>query len=103
MRKVLALLAMAALFTTGAFAHGGKSHNLMGTVENVHENQLTITTTEDKEATVNLTADTKYEQDGKAVDRAALVHGARVSIQLDEDDKTAVKIKIGAGGEQHQH
>ena len=103
MRKMLALLAMAALFTTGAFAHGGRSHNLMGTVEHVEENQLTITTTENKEATVNLNADTKLEKDGKAADRSALVHGARVSIQLDEDDKTAVKIKIGAAGEQHPH
>ena len=102
MRKMLALFAMAALFTNGAFAHGGKSHNLMGTVENVDGNQLTITTTEDKEASVNLNADTKFEKDGKAADRSALVHGARVSIQLDEDDKTAVKVKIG-GAAPHQH
>ena len=103
MRKVLALLAVAALFTTGAFAHGGKSHHLMGTVEKVQEDQLMISTTAGKEATVTLNADTKYEKDGKAADRTALVHGARVSIQLDEDDKTAIKIKIGGGGEQHQH
>ena len=101
MRRMFAFFALAALFTTGAFAHGGKSHNVMGTVEQVRENQLTITTTAAKEATVTLTSDTKYEKDGKAADRAALVRGARVSIQLDEDDKTALKVKIGGG--QHQH
>jgi hypothetical protein len=95
MRKMLVLLTVAALFTTGVFAHGGKSHRLMGTVERVHENQLTLTTTAQKEATVTLTSETKYEQAGKAVDRSALVQGARVSIQLDEDDKTAIKVKIG--------
>jgi hypothetical protein len=102
MRKLFALFALAALTTTGAFAHGGKSHSLMGTVKHVHENQLTITTTANAEATVTLTSDTKLEQDGKPADRSALVEGARVSIQLEEDDKTAVKVKIGAGG-QHQH
>lgn len=102
MHRIFALLAAAALFTTGAFAHGGKSHNVMGTVEHVHENQLTITTMAKEEVTVTLTDETKYEKDGKAADRSALVQGARVSIQLDEDDKTAIKVKIGAA-EQHPH
>ena len=103
MRKILSLFAVAVLLATGAFAHGGKSHKLMGTVEHVDGDHVTITTTAKKEATVRLTADTKYEKGGKAADRTALVHGARVSIQLEEDDKTAVKIKIGGGEEKHPH
>jgi len=103
MRKILTLLLVTAAFATTALAHGGRSHQLLGTVKSLHENDLTITTTAGREASVNLTADTKYEKDKKASDRSALVEGARVSIQLDEDDKTAIKIKVGGGGEQPQH
>jgi hypothetical protein len=104
MRKttVALLLLLTAFAGTAAFAHGGKSHRLMGTVKALHENHLTVTTTDGKEATVTLAADTKYERDGKAVDRSALTEGTRVSIHLDEDDKTALEVKIGAPAE-HQH
>ncbi|HXT19910.1 MAG TPA: DUF5666 domain-containing protein [Thermoanaerobaculia bacterium] len=104
MRKTIALLLLlaGALAGTAAFAHGGKTHRLMGTVKALHENHLTVTTTEGKEATVNLTADTKYERDGKPVDRSALAEGVRVSVHLDEEDKNAVEVKIGAPAE-HQH
>ncbi len=104
MRKTVALLLLlAATFAgTAAFAHGGKSHRLMGTVKALHENHLTVTTTDGKEATVHLAADTKYERDGKAVDRSALTAGTRVSIRLDEDDKIALEVKIGAPAD-HQH
>ncbi len=98
MRKLAATLLLFVAFAATALAHGGKTHRLMGTVKALHENHLTITTTEGKEASAHLTAETKYEKAGKPADRSALVEGARVSIQLDEDDKTALKIKIGSGG-----
>jgi len=103
MRKTIALLLLlaAAFAGTAAFAHGGKTHRLMGTVKALHENHLTVTTTDGKEATVNLTADTKYERDGKPADRTALAEGVRVSVHLDEEDKNAVEVKIGAP--EHQH
>lgn len=104
MRKTIALLLLVAgaLAATAAYAHGGKSHRLMGTVKSLHEDHLTVTTTAGKEATVNLTADTKYERDGKPADRSALAEGVRVSVHLDESDKNAVQVKIGAPAE-HQH
>ena len=105
MRKTtlaLLLLLAAAFASTAAFAHGGKTHRLMGTVKALHEDHLTVTTTDGKEATVSLAADTKYERDGKAVDRSALTAGTRVSVHLDEDDKTVLEVKIGAPAE-HQH
>ena len=98
MRKTLAMLAVAALFATGAFAHGGKSHKLMGTIDAVQKGSIVITTTAGEQTTVRLTADTRYEKEGKAVDHAELEPGARVSIDLTEDDATAVKVKIGSGG-----
>ena len=96
MRKILTLLLVATFAAGAAFAHGGKSHRLLGTVKELHENHLVVTTADDREATVQLTQSTHYEKDKKAATRSALVAGVRVSIELSEDDKTAVKIKIGA-------
>ena len=105
MRKTLALflLVAGAFAGSAAFAHGGKTHRLMGTVKSLHENHLTVTTTTGKEATVNLTAETKYERDGKPADRSALAEGVRVSVHLDESDENAVEVKIGAAPAEHQH
>ena len=101
MRKIAAMLLLFVAVAGVALAHGANSHRLMGTVKSLHEDQLTVTTTEGKEAVVRLTADTTYEQEAKPANRSALVEGARVSIQLDEDNKTAMKIKIGGAGHEH--
>ena len=93
---VILLLFVAA--AGAALAHQGKSHRLLGTVESVAEERLTVTRTDGSRATVALTPETRYEKDQKATDRSALVAGARVSIELTEDDRTAVKVKIGSGG-----
>jgi predicted DNA binding CopG/RHH family protein len=95
MRKVLGLLLIATFAASAAFAHGGKSHHLLGTVKLLHENHLVVTATDGHETTVTLTDATQYEKDKKPATRAALAAGARVSIKLSEDDKTAVKVKIG--------
>lgn len=100
MRKFFVFL-LAATFAAGAaFAHGGKSHQLLGTVKELHENHLVVTATDGHVVTVKLTKSTQYEKDRKPAMRAALAAGTRVSIQLTEDDKTAVKIKIGAAAAQ---
>ena len=96
MRKVFVLLLIATFAAGAAFAHGGKSHKLLGTVKSLQEDHLTVTATDGHEAHVMLTAATQYEKDGKPAKRADLKAGARVSIQLTEDDKSAVKVKIGA-------
>ena len=98
MRRIFVLLLIAkfaATFGGTAFAHGGKSHQLLGTVKELHENHLVVTATDGHQATVALAKATKYEKDMKPATRAALVVGSRVSIQLTEDNKTAVKVKIG--------
>src|SRR5829696_8982243 len=95
MRKVFILLLIATFAAGTVFAHGGKSHKLLGTVKLLHENHLVVTATDGHEATVTLTKTTQYEKDGKAGKRSAITEGARVSIQLSEDDKSAVKVKIG--------
>lgn len=85
---VVAILAAAA----GAFAHGGKSHLVLGTVKAIH---LVVVTPDGKEKMVELTPQTLYEKAGKRVGGASVKPGERVSIQLTEDDKRAVKVKIG--------
>lgn len=95
MRKILAFLLVAAFAAGAAFAHGGKSHKLLGTVKELHENHLVVTATDGHVASVQLTETTQYEKDKKAATRSALATGVRVSIQLTEDDKTAVKVTIG--------
>jgi YHS domain-containing protein len=103
MRKIFIFLLIAMFaatfagtFAGTAFAHGGKSHQLLGTVKELHENHLVVTATDGHQARVALAKTTRYEKDMKPATRAALVVGARVSIQLTEDNKTAVKVKIGA-------
>jgi YHS domain-containing protein len=99
MRKVFILLLIAtfaATFAGTALAHGGKSHRLLGTVKSLQENHLTVTAQDGHEAHVMLTAATTYEQEGKPATRESLKPGVRVAIQLTEDDKSAVKVRIGA-------
>jgi len=85
---VVALLAAAAV----AFAHGGKSHRLLGTVKSIH---VTVATADGKEKVVKLAPETKYEKGGKPARLADLGVGTRVSIHLTEDDTTAVTVKLG--------
>ena len=96
MRRTIAFLLVAAVATGAAFAHGGKSHKLLGTIKMLHENHLVVQTPDGHETTVTLTEATQYEKDKKAVTRSALTAGVRVSIDLTEDNKRAVKVKVGA-------
>lgn len=96
-RKILPFLLVAVIATGAAFAHGGKSHRLLGTVKELHGDHLVVKASDGHEVTVKLAKTTKYEQDKKAATRSALAAGVRVSIQTTEDDKTAVKVKIEHG------
>ena len=95
MKKILVFLLVTLIATGAAFAHGGKSHHLLGTVKELHGDHLVVKTPDGHEVTVNLAKTTQYEKDKKAATRSALTAGVRVSIQTTEDDKTAVKVKIG--------
>ena len=97
MRKILAFLLIAAFAAGGALAHGGKSHQLLGIVKDLHEDHLVLKTPDGHERTVHLAKTTQYERNKKLAKRSDLAVGLRVSIQLTEDDKTAVKVKIGTG------
>jgi hypothetical protein len=102
-RIAIALVLGMAATTIAAFAHGGKSHRLLGTVKQLHESHLTVTDTDQVDHTVELTAETKLEKAGKPATREDLVAGTRVSIHLSEDDKVAVLVKIAGGDDTHSH
>lgn len=94
MRKVVLILILAAFASGAAFAHGGKSHRLLGTVKSLQENLLTVTDQGGQEARVTLTDATQYEKEGKPAKRADLAPGVRVFVQIGDDDKSAVKVRI---------
>lgn len=95
MRKIGSLFLVLLLGASVLLAHGGSSHKLLGTVKEVHEEHVVVTTKDGKEVTLQLTAKTKYERAGKTVTKDQLVAGDRVAVALEEDDKTAATVKIG--------
>jgi hypothetical protein len=101
MRKIASLFLVAFAVAAVASAHAGHSHRLMGTVKELHANQLTVTDAKKADHTVELDANTKLEKDGKVAKQADLQPGVRVSIHLDESDKVAVLIKIGGSAATH--
>lgn len=101
MRKTLALMLIVAFAALPALAHGGKSHNVMGTVKSVDEDRLTVTAIDGEDRTIVLTDDTVYEKGDKSAGKSDLVAGVRVSVHLTEDDTTAVKVRIAP--EAHSH
>ena len=96
MRKIASLVLVSLFVAAAASAHGGSSHKLLGIVKEVHEEHLIVTMKEGKEVTLQLTARTKYEKAGEAAAKSDLAPGVRVSVQLEEDDKTAATVKIGS-------
>lgn len=96
MRKITSLVLVSVFAAAVASAHGSNAHKVLGVVKEVHEEHLMVTTREGKEVTLILTARTKYEKAGKAATRSDLAAGARISVQLEEDDKTAATVKIGS-------
>lgn len=104
MRKSLLLLVITALLSTNAFAHGANKHQLLGTIKDLHDSHLTVTDQHKADHTVEITAQTKLEKNGKAATKADLKAGTRVSVHLSEDGKIAEQIKIGsAQSSAHQH
>jgi hypothetical protein len=81
-----------------ALAHGGFVH-VQGTVVKLENNVLTVKTAKGNE-TVKLDAKTEITRSDKAAAVTDLKVGARVIVDIDDDDKTrtAHSIKLGAAG-----
>ncbi len=95
MRKITPLFLIVLLASSAALAHGGPG-NLLGTVKEVNAEQMVVTTKDGHEVTVHLTEKTTYEKASKAAAIQDVAAGARVSVKLEKDGKTAVTVKIGS-------
>jgi hypothetical protein len=96
MRKIASLLLIVLLASSAALAHGDSSGRLLGTVKEVNGEQMVVTTKDGHEVTVHLTEKTKYEKASKAAAKHDVAPGARVSVKLEKDGKTAATVKIGS-------
>lgn len=97
MRKIASLFLIILLLSSAALAHGGPG-NLLGTVKEVRDEHMVVTSKDGHEVTVHLTAKTKYEKASKPAAIEDVVAGARVSVKLEKDGKTAATVKIGSSG-----
>ena len=96
-RKVIAV-SLASLLLAGALlAHGGHKHKILGTVKLLHENHLVLTDREGVEVTVVLGDETKLVKgDDETATREDLTEGTRVAVEVKDDGKTAISVKIGS-------
>jgi Cu/Ag efflux protein CusF len=96
MKKILATLFMLALMASSGYAHNGMEH-VMGTVTNVTDNAITVTTTDGRTQTVTTNAETKYMKMDAVIALKDIKAGDHVVIHATKKDNqlTAAEVKIG--------
>lgn len=95
----IAVLAVFVLTTASlAFAHEEHKHKLLGTVDMIHENHLTLSLKDGGEKIVNLTEKTQILKGEDKAGRSVLEKGVRVSVEVDNDDN-ALTIRVAAEAE----
>lgn len=80
-----------------ARAHGGHTHNVMGTIASVEGTRLAVKATDGKTVTVTLDAKTAITRGKAKVDASALKTGERVSIDYmqEKNANMAKAVKLG--------
>ena len=96
MRKFLALLLL--LAATAAFAHAGHHHKYLGTVTSMHDDQVTIHTTDGHDVTFAIVKTTEFKRDDADAKRSDMTVGIRVAVEMQLDGKSARVVKIGKAG-----
>ena len=94
-KTLILLIAAITLSAAAAFAHQGVEHTVLGTIKELSAEHMVITRKDAKEVRILLTRDTKYTKGKAAAKHSDLAVGTRVSIEVEEDAKTAVSVKIG--------
>lgn len=94
-RILVFILAALGLSAAATFAHQGVEHSILGTVKEVFEDRMVVTKKDAKEVTILLTTKTACTRGKVAARHSDLAVGIRVVIQVEEDGKTAVTVKIG--------
>jgi hypothetical protein len=100
MRKTIVLLALCLFVSTVALAHEEHKHKLLGAVKSLKENKLELTLKDGETKVVALTDKTEISKGEHKADKSALVEGARVAVEVDEDD-VALTIKVAES--EHKH
>lgn len=77
--RTAAACVLVALLAQLAFAHGNEKH-VIGTVKNLSEDKITVTTLDGKTQEVRVTKATLFERDGRAATLSNLKIGDRVVI-----------------------
>jgi hypothetical protein len=99
LKKGMAALALLAALAVPApaGAHGGHTHNVMGTIASLEGARLAVKATDGKTLTVTLDAKTTITRGKTKVDASALKTGERVSIDyLQEKNANLAKaVKLG--------
>jgi hypothetical protein len=93
-KRYAAFLFVIAVSTT-LMAHQGHSHQLLGTVERVRDCHFVLKNQNGESKAIFLTPSTKFERGSQQLSLKDLAVGSRVAISLEEDDETAVTVKVG--------
>jgi hypothetical protein len=96
-RNILAFAACLALLSTFAIAHGGLEH-VVGTIANVSDMSITVTTTAGKSIEVALDMKTTYSKNNQVIQRADVKVGDRVVIHAEKSGTKLIAhtVQIGA-------
>ena len=94
MRKLIAVFLL--LAATTAFAHAGHHHKYLGTVTSIHDDHVSIHTTDGKDVTFIVTKSTEFKRGDAEAKRDDLSTGMRVAVEMALDGKSAEVVKIGA-------
>jgi Domain of unknown function (DUF5666) len=97
MKHLLSLTASILLVASFAFAHGDEQH-VMGTVSNVTDSTITVTTTDGKSVDVALTPQTKFAKDGKTIMAKEIKEGDRVVIHAKKNGEKLEAASVRVGG-----
>ena len=84
------------LIAQAAIAHGGLEH-VMGTVQSVSDNSITVKATDGKTVEVALDAKTTYAKNKQAVKLDGIKVGDRVVIHAEKSDTKLVAHTVEAG------
>jgi hypothetical protein len=99
-RRIVAMLAVLALMTGVAWAHGDKKH-VMGTLEKINADSVVVKQADGKSVEVKLVSTTMYvSRDGKAAKISDLAVGDRVVIHATPtgDTLSADEVKFSVPG-----
>ena len=99
-RPILLTVAIALGAATGAAAHAGHVHKLMGTVKAVHAevNHVEIATPDGKTVAFHVTSETRYSRRGAKAAFSDLTVGTRVVVdtRVEGDRTVATLVRLGA-------